>query len=99
MFRLSTNSSNINIFTQNKYDYEMALKIVVYKAKLVYKSREETVDVHNRNNNRARKILWFTLPYNMAITNKIRKEFLRLLKKNFPLSSSLSKMLNRNTVK
>ena len=29
MFRWSTNSSNIDIITPNKHDYEMALKIVV----------------------------------------------------------------------
>ena len=35
----------------------------------------------------------------MAITNKIGKEFFRLLKKNFPPSSSLYKIFNRNTIK
>lgn len=33
--------------------------------------------------NRAKKILWFMLSYNMAIANKLGKEFFRLLK-NFP---------------
>ena len=37
MFRSSTNLSNINIFTQNNYDYEMALKIVVAKPNLFIK--------------------------------------------------------------
>ena len=31
MNRQSTNSSNIDIFTQNKHDYEIPLKIVVIK--------------------------------------------------------------------
>ena len=87
MVRLSTNSSNIDIFSQNKHKYEMALKNRGYKAKLVYKSRDEA-DVRNRNN-KAKKILWFTPPFNMAIVDKIEKEFFRLLKENFPPSNSL----------
>ena len=39
MFKLSTNPSNIDIFTQNKFYYEAAI-ISDYKAKLVYKSRD-----------------------------------------------------------
>ena len=35
----------------------------------------------------------------MALVNKIRKEFFRLLKKNFPLSSCLYKIFNTNTIK
>ena len=60
---------------------------------------DETVDVHNRRNNRARKILWFAPPYNKAAADKIGKKFFRLLKKNFPSSSSLYKIFNKNTVK
>ena len=52
MFRLSTNSSNINIFIQSKHDYEMALKNSGYKTKLICKP----MDVRNRWNNRAKKI-------------------------------------------
>ena len=35
----------------------------------------------------------------MAVANKIEKEFFRLLKKNFPTSSSLYKIFNRNMIK
>ena len=71
MIRLSTNSSNVDIFTQNKQDYEIALKNSGYKEKLMYKSRENNTNIQNRSNNRKRKILWFTLPYNMAVATKI----------------------------
>ena len=66
MVRLSTNSFDIDIFTQNKHEYEAALKSSGNQAKLVNKSRDEAADVRNRNN-RARKILCFTPTYNMAI--------------------------------
>ena len=77
----------------------MVLKNSGYKAKLVYKSMNETVDVCYRRDNRARKVLWFMPPYNMAVANKIGKEFFTLLKKNFPSSSNLYKIFNKNTVK
>ena len=44
MIRLSTNSSNEDIFTQNKQDYEIALKIFKYKEKLIYKSRDDNTE-------------------------------------------------------
>ena len=62
MIRLSTNSSNENIFTQNKQDYEIALKNSGYKEKLIYKSRDDNTNILNRSNNRKRKILWFLPP-------------------------------------
>ena len=56
MFRLSTNSSSIDVFTQNKHNYEMALKITVTRPNL-FKSMDEAVDVLNRRNDRTRKSL------------------------------------------
>ena len=53
------------------------------------------MDIHNRSN-RARKILWFIPLCNMAIANKLGKEFFRLLKKNFLLLSNLYKIFNNN---
>ena len=50
-------------------------------------------------NNSARKIEWFTPPFNMAIVNKIGRELFWLLKKNCPLSKGLFKIFNRNTIK
>ena len=38
--RLSINSSNCDIYTENKHEYEAALKNGGHKTKLVYKSRE-----------------------------------------------------------
>ena len=89
MFRLFTNSSNI--FTENKHNYELALKNCDYKAKLVYK----IIDVRNRRNNRAKIILWFTPQYNMAEANKIWKIFFTLLKKTFPCQATYMECLTR----
>ena len=59
---------------------------------------DDTVDVRNRRNNKTKEILWFTPPHNMAVVNKIGKEFFRL-KKNFPHLNKLYKTFNKNSVK
>ena len=41
MFRLSTNSSDINIFTQSSHDYEQAQKNCGWKTKLDFKTADE----------------------------------------------------------
>ena len=74
MIRWSTNSLNEDIFTQNKQDYKIALKNR-YKEKLMYKSREDNTNIQKKSNNRKRRILWFTSPYNMAVASKIGWEF------------------------
>ena len=49
----------------------------------------ETLSVRNRRSNRARKMLWSTTPFNMAVANKLGKDFFRLLKKTFLLYSCM----------
>ena len=53
--RLSTNSSNIDIFEQSKQDYEKALKDSGYNIKLSYKNNTETSNIYKRKN-RPRRI-------------------------------------------
>ena len=45
MIRLSTNSSDVEIFIQNKQYYEIALKNSGFKEKLIYKSREDNTNI------------------------------------------------------
>ena len=55
--RLSTNSSNIDIFSQFKQEYKAVIKKNSGdKARFVYKSWDEAANVRIRNN-RAREIL------------------------------------------
>ena len=44
-------------------------------------------------------MIWFTPPYNAALTTNIGKEFLKILDKNFPSTHHLHQILNRKTVK
>ena len=46
-----------------------------YKAKIVYKTTDETSVVRNRRSNSAKKISWFTPTYDMAVANKLGKIF------------------------
>ena len=80
MIRLATNSSIEDIFTQNKQNYEIALKNCGYKEKLRYKSREDNTNIQNKSNNRKRKILWFTPSYNMAVAIRIGEFFFNITK-------------------
>ena len=89
--RLSSNSSNRDIFEQSKLDYEMALKDSSYNVKLTYKNNIEGNNTQKRKN-RPRKILWFNPPYNMEVVNNLGKEFLKLLKRNFPATDPLHKI-------
>ena len=47
MVRLSTNSSNSNIFDKNKTEYEKAFKDSGYKTKLIYKDPNKTPNTNN----------------------------------------------------
>ena len=96
--RLSTNSSNIDIFEQSKQDYEKALKNSGYNVKLRYKNSIETPNTQKRKN-RPWRILWFTPPYNMEVVNKLDREFFKLLKRNFPITNPLHKIFNTNNIK
>ena len=71
MIRLLTNSSDEDIFTQNKQSYEIALKLMDIKKNSCIKSREDDTNIQNRSNNRKGKILWFIPPYNMTVATKI----------------------------
>ena len=55
MIRLLTNSSNEDICTQIKQDYDIALKNIGYKEKVIYKSREDNTNIQNRSNYRKKE--------------------------------------------
>ena len=97
-YRVSTNSSNIDIFEQSKQDYEKALKDCDYNVKLSNKNSIETSNTHKRKN-RPRRIFWFTPPYNMEVVNKLGREFFKLLKRNFPITNPPHKIFNKNNIK
>ena len=93
--RLSTNSSDSNIFNEVKIEYEKALKENGYKEGLTYHHKNNP----QRKKNRGRNIIYFTPPFNAAIKNNIGKYFFGLVKKHFPKENVLYKVFNKNNLK
>ena len=93
---LSRNSSNIEIFNSSKLEYEDAVKKSGYTEPLIYIPTRPP----GRNlNGRKRKTIWFNAPFNVNVSTKVAKTFLRFIDKHFPRSHKLNKIFNRNTVK
>ena len=95
--RFSQNSSNADIFSNTKLEYEEALKKCGHTTKLTY-----TPPNHEQNNGRWKrqhKIIWFNPPFNLDVSTNVGKMFLNLIEKHFPRSSKLHKIFNKSTVK
>ena len=100
MTKLSSNSSNIDIFNEKKGEYEKALRNNGYRSSLVYNAdNEETASAERKRKgkkNRSRIILWSAQSFYMVVGNKLRSDFFKILKKNYPLSNKLYKIFNTN---
>ena len=92
--RLSTNSSNEQIFSEAAVPYNEALQKSGYKSKLVFKPRGEK----KKKNRRSRAVIWWNPPYNSAVSNKIAKTFFELVDKHFK-GTKLAKVFNRGNMK
>ena len=94
--RLSTLSSNNEIFEASKPIYEHSLKESGFNVKLAYQQRNSQP---KNSRNRGRNIIWFNPPFSLNVISNIAKDFLRLLDQNFPKHHRLHKIFNRNNVK
>ena len=95
--RLSTNSSNQEIFEQAAPLFQAALDKSGYSYKLHFNPPKKTQN--RKKKNRKRNILWFNPPFNLAVKTNVGKEFLKLIDKCFKPNHPLSKIINRQTVK
>ena len=93
--RLSSISSNEEIFEQAKGKYQEALKSSGYNFDLKF----QPPDLSKKKNNRGRVITYFNPPYSVSVKTNIGEKFLKLVTKCFPKEHPLSKIINRNTVK
>ena len=91
--RLSSNSSNIDIFNKHKHLYEKALKHSGYRQAL------EFISPKDKSKHKSRNIIWFNPPYNKCITSNVGRDFLNLIYKHFPNNSPLAKIFNKNNIK
>ena len=101
--RLAQISSTAEIFNQSKPDYEQALRNSRLPSSLKYpetnQPQEEANNKRKKRKNRKRRIIWYNPPFNMSLTTKLGKEFIKLIKKNFPINNPLSKIFNTRTIK
>ena len=95
--RLSTNSSNQEMFDQTKPPFQKALDDSGYDHKLNFEPTPNQTNPKKRF--RKRKIIWFNPPYSLNVSTKIGHLFLKLVDKHFPPTNPLSKIFNRNTLK
>ena len=91
--RLSTISSNKDIFNQEENIYQEQLKEAGYIEQLKYLKSK------TKKNTRKRNIIWFNPPYNQNVDNDRGRPFLNVIDGNFPKTNKLSKIINRNLVK
>ena len=94
--RLSSLSSNVEMFDSVKDIYQQALNDAGYDYKLVYQPPDFCT---KKKRGRKRQIIWFNPPWASNVKTNIGKKFLQLIDKHFPKGSPLHKLLNRNTVK
>ena len=84
--------------------YDYALKQSNCKTKLKYPtSAETTLTTESRSQNekhkRTRRIIWLNPPYSKNVRTNVARDFLKLMDKHFPKTSSLHKIFNRNMIK
>ena len=95
-FRLSTNSTNEDIFKENIPIYEQALRNNGYQTNLTYKKDNTN---KSKRKNRNRRVIWFNPVFNLEVKTNIGKIFFNLLNKHFPPTCLLYKIFNKNTIK
>ena len=95
--RLSSLSSNEQVFNSVIKPYQEALKNSGYDHKLKFDKNSE--ENSGKKKSRSRRILWFNPPFSQSVATKIGARFLKLIDEHFPKDNPLSKILNRNTVK
>ena len=93
---LSKHSSNEKVFNESMGEYQNALKQsgcnninLKYQPLITYNTKQKG----------RRNIIWFNPPFSRNVSTNVIKRFLQLLDKHFPLSNSLHKIFNCNTIK
>ena len=97
--RLSTVSSNEEMFNTAVDQYQEALYRSGYEYKLQYDPTAGQSPTKKKKRNRQRNITWFNPPYNASVRTKVIGEFFKLVDKCFPVGHELRKIFNRNTLK
>ena len=95
--RISTLSSDNDVFERSAPLYNAALKSSGYDKEIAYTKPSQATPARR---NRKRQIIWFNPPYNKGCATNIGRRFLQLIQKHFEEKSHpLHKIFNRHTLK
>ena len=98
--RISYISCDEHVFNNAKETYEKALESSGFTEKLTYiQPNEQNQNNRETKKKRKRKNIWFNPLFSLNIKTNVGKLFFKILRKNFPKTNPLSKILNKNTVK
>ena len=96
-WRLSSISSDQEVFNEAAPPYQEALRKSGYTHKLEFKPPPQRPPTQNRK--RRRNVIWFNPPCNKNVKTNIGRAFLSLIDRSFPTGHRLRKIFNRNTLK
>ena len=94
--RISSLSSNEEIFEAHKDIYQTALKNSSYNYQMKY---NPSAGKGNKKGRRRRKVIWFNPPWSSNIKTPVGKYFLDAVNSCFPEGHPLHKLYNRATLK
>merc|ERR1711954_566729 len=82
--RLSSNSSNEEMFNQSSQLFQEALHKSGYSYQLKFNPHDPKPASKSRNKKRKRNVTWFNPPFNSTVKTNIGKEFLKVVDECFP---------------
>ena len=94
--RLSSLSSNEEIFDIAKIEYQRALTEAGHSFQLKYDPEARKT---SKKKTRNRKVIWYNPPFCKSVKTNLGKIFLKIVLESFPSSHKLHKIVNRNTLK
>ena len=94
--RISSLSSNFELFSRAAPIYNAALENAGYTERVKYDSEINEIKPPR---NRKRNIIWCSPPYNKSVSTNIGRVFQNLLDKHFHREHKLNKISNRNSFK
>ena len=94
--RISTISTNKDVFDSESAVYNTALRNAGYKENIVYMTPSKAKP---KPRTRKRNVLWFNPPWNSAVATNVAAKFLKLVDKHFDKHSPFHKYFNRHTIK
>ena len=98
--RLSTISTNKEMFEQEISHYQEAMKYSGYKEKLEFVVKDNPInEFNNKNKRKSRDAIWFNPPWSNNVRTNIAGKFISLVKKHFPRNSPLYCIFNSKKIK